>query len=70
MTNPPDIESTDFTEFYGTPEQRIDNAEGFWQSAGENQHNLPQNYYVDMRKFYANDPEWVDRYIEGKPGVS
>lgn len=68
-TNPPDIESPDYTEFYGSAEQRLEDAEGFWQKAGENQHNLDQNYYTDMRRLYANDPEWIDRYIEGKPGV-
>lgn len=69
-TNPPDIESPDYTEFYGASDQRLEDAEGFWQKAGENQHNLDPNYYTDMRRLYANDPEWIDRYIEGKPGVS
>ena len=68
-TNPPDIESTDFTEFYGAPETRLPDGEGFWQKPGENQDNLDPNYYTDMRRLYANDPEWVQRYIEGKPGV-
>lgn len=68
-TNPPDIESADYTEFYGAPEQRLPDGEGFWQEPGENQQNLDPNYYSDMRRLYANDPEWVDRYIDGKPGV-
>ncbi len=68
-TNPPDIESTDYTEFYGSPDQRLEDGEGFWQKPGENQENLDPNYYADMRRLYANDPEWIERYIEGKPGV-
>lgn len=68
-TNPPDIESPDYTEFYGAKDQRIVDGEGFWQSPGENQQNLDPNYYSDMRRLYANDPEWIERYIDGKPGV-
>ena len=68
-TNPPDIESPDFTEFYGPQDMRLPDGEGFWQKPGENQENLDPNYYADMRRLYANDPEWVSRYIEGKPGV-
>ena len=68
-TNPPDIESPDFTEFYGTEAQKLADGEGFWQIPGENQQNLDPNYYSDMRRLYANDQEWIDRYIEGKPGV-
>lgn len=69
VTNPPDIESPDYYEFYGPDDKRLEIGEGFWQKPGENAENLDPNYYEDLKKLYANDPEWVERYIEGKPGA-
>lgn len=66
-TNPPDIESRDYQDYH-SPERLADHM-GFWQRPGENIENLREGYYDDLRKDFANDEEWIERYIEGKPGV-
>ena len=66
-SNPPDIESRDYEIFFGS--KKLENHEGFWQKPGENLKNLRENYYEDLRRDYADDPDWIERYIEGKPGV-
>jgi hypothetical protein len=50
----------------GTP---LKNHAGFWQPPYENIHNLRHNYYEDLRNDYQDSPDWIDIYIEGKPGV-
>jgi hypothetical protein len=67
-TNPPDIESRDYIDFYGP--DPLENHVGFWQKPGENSDHLRVGYYDDLRKDMAHDPEWIERYIEGKPGVT
>jgi len=75
-TNPPDIEHSTYTEFAwispppgpipsGKP---LKNHVGFWQPPYENIENLRVGYYDDMRNDYADNPDWIDMYIEGKPG--
>jgi hypothetical protein len=67
-TNPMDIDSKDYQNFFGAT--KLENHKGFWQTPGENLIHLRPGYYDDLRKDYANDPDWVERYIEGKPGVT
>lgn len=45
--------------------------EGFmvWQpSAPENVKNLPEDYYVNLRKLLGQNPSLVDRFVEGRYG--
>ncbi len=75
-TNPPDVEHTTYSQFHwispppgpipsGTP---LDNHRGFWQPPYENEKNLGKNYYEDLKRDYAEDLDWLQMYIEGKPG--
>lgn len=34
----------------------------------ENEHNLPADYYANLRKFWMHRPDLIDRFIEGKYG--
>lgn len=76
-TNPPDVEHTTYSEFNwqspppgpipkGAPKV---NHVGFWQPPRENEPNLRPNYYEDLLNDYADNPDWGDMYVEGKPGV-
>lgn len=76
-TNPPDVEHTTYSEFKwqipppgplpkGQPKP---NHEGFWQPPYENEINLRPNYYADLRNDYQDTPDWIEMYIEGKPGM-
>jgi hypothetical protein len=76
-TNPPDVENPTYSEFKwntlppgpmpsGNPKE---NHVGFWQPPGENDANLRPGYYDDLRKDYIDSPDWVDTYIDGKPGI-
>jgi len=47
----------------------LENHDGFWQPPGENEENLRPGYYDEMRQMYRDYPDWVEMYIEGKPGV-
>lgn len=76
-TNPPDIEHTMYSQFKWdspppgpVPEagKVLDNHVGFWQPPYENVANLRPGYYDDLRKDYADNPDWAEMYIEGKPG--
>lgn len=42
---------------------------GFWQPPRENEINLRPGYYAALAEAYAYAKDWVDRYIEGEPGV-
>lgn len=76
-SNPPDIEHPTYSNFAWDvpppgpiPEgQPLEKHEGFWQPPYENEVNLRPGYYDDLRRDYANNPDWVDMYIEGKPGI-
>lgn len=76
-TNPPDVEHPMYSEFKwvepppgpipaGEP---LKNHVGFWQKPGENELNLRPDFYRDLRNDYANYPEWIATYIDGKPGI-
>ncbi len=76
-TNPPDVEHEMYSEFHWdnpppgpVPEgQPKENHVGFWQPPGENSVNLTPGYYSDLRHAYRDNPDWVEIYIEGKPGI-
>ena len=77
-TNPPDVEDPTYSMFaWDTPPpgpvptgKPLENHVGFWQPPGENETNLRPGYYVDLKTDYADNQDWVERYIEGKPGVT
>ncbi len=76
-TNPPDVEHPTYSQFaWDTPPpgpiphgKPLANHAGFWQPPGENNRNLRPGYYDDLRSDYAGDPEWIEMYIDGKPGM-
>lgn len=76
-TNPPDVEMPMYHQFkWNVPPPGpkpngdcLENHEGFWQPPYENAINLRPGYYEDLRNDYADDPEWIDMYILGKPGI-
>lgn len=76
-TNPPDIEEETYWIFkWDSPppgplpdKDPLKEHTGFWQPPGENAHNLPRDYYNDLREFYRATPDWIDMYIDGKPGL-
>lgn len=76
-TNPPDIEHPLFSNYkwivpppdFMPQRPPLEDYEGFWQPPYENVANLPPGYYEDLRKEYRDSQEWIDMYIEGKPGA-
>ncbi|MCU0521332.1 MAG: phage terminase large subunit [Anaerolineae bacterium] len=76
-TNPPDVEHPTYSQFkWNQPppgplssREPLEGHAGFWQPAGENNRNLPAGYYEELRKAYRDNPDWIDMYIDGKPGV-
>lgn len=76
-TNPPDVEHPTYSTFaWDTPPPGpvpegvpLDNHEGFWQPPRENDANLRPGYYDELRIDYSHNPDWVDTYIDGKPGI-
>lgn len=76
-TNPPEVEHPLYSQFkWDTPPpgpmptgKPLENHAGFWQPPRENNENLRAGYYDDLRRDYAGDPDWIDMYIEGKPGI-
>lgn len=76
-TNPPDVTHPTYKDFkwHSPPPGPVPEGPplkghaGFWQPARENEPNLPRNYYANLRNDYANNPDWIDMYIDGKPGV-
>lgn len=76
-TNPPDVTHPTYSNFSWdtNPPGPIPEGEplkkhvGFWQPPKENEVNLRKGYYDDLRADYADHPDWVDMYIDGKPGV-
>ena len=76
-TNPPDVEHETYSEFKWqndvpgpVPEKApLKNHYGFWQPARENEANLRAGYYDDLIADYADHPDWLEMYVEGKPGV-
>ena len=76
-TNPPDVEHPIYSQFkWDSPppgpiseKKPLENHVGFWQPPRENEANLRLGYYDDLRLDYADNPDWVDTYIDGKPGI-
>jgi hypothetical protein len=82
-TNPPDVEHPTYYHYDWQskcpgpiPERKnkdqniLQGHIGFWQPPGENDQNLPKDYYLDLIQAYAGNPDWIDRYIKGKPGIT
>lgn len=81
-TNPPDVEHPTYWQFkWHTPppgpkpefppgvKGPLEKHEGFWQPPFENAKNLRRRYYEDLKTDYADNPDWVDMYVLGKPGI-
>lgn len=65
-TNNPDETHWTYRKFAGSDKQ-----DGFqlWQpSVPENMHNLPANYYEEMRKTLQHRPDLIRRFIDGEFG--
>ena len=75
-TNPPDVEHPTYSQFkWDTPPpgpapsgKPLEKHVGFWQPPYENIANLPINYYEDLKTDYADNLDWLEMYVEGKPG--
>ena len=76
-SNPPDVEHPTYSQFKWNipppgpiPESKpLENHDGFWQPPYENVKNLRPGYYDDLRNDYKDNPDWIEIYIEGKPGI-
>jgi hypothetical protein len=76
-TNPPDIEMPTYYNFAWQNEvpgpipegEPLANHEGFWQPPRENEKYLRPGYYNDLMLDYKDTPDWIEMYIDGKPGV-
>ena len=76
-TNPPDVEHETYHEFKWLtdvpgpmPEtEPLKNHFGFWQPPRENEANLRAGYYDDLINDYKDHQDWLEMYVEGKPGV-
>lgn len=76
-TNPPSTESSTYYSFHWATDvpgpvaekPPLPNHIGFWQPPYENVENLRPGYYDRMREMYGHARDWVERYIEGKPGI-
>lgn len=76
-TNPPDVEHPTYYQFkwHSPPPGPMPTKEplakhyGFWQPPEENNDNLRPGYYDDLRNDYRDNPDWIEMYIEGKPGI-
>jgi len=77
-TNPPDVEDVTYHQFKWVTEvpgpvseqKPLENHFGFWQPPAENALNLRPNYYEDLVKDYAGNPDWISRYVRGEPGIT
>jgi hypothetical protein len=76
-TNPPDVEHDTYHQFKwltdvpGPMAEKppLKNHFGFWQPPRENERNLRKGYYDDLIADYADSPDWLEMYVEGKPGI-
>jgi hypothetical protein len=76
-TNPPDVEHETYSQFKWLTDvpgpmaekQPLKNHYGFWQPPRENERNLRRGYYDDLIADYADSPDWLEMYVEGKPGI-
>jgi hypothetical protein len=76
-TNPPDVEHPTYSQFVWDPlppgpvptTAPLEDHEGFWQPPYENVMNLTPGYYEDLKNDYRDNPDWIQTYIESKPGL-
>lgn len=76
-TNPPDVEHPTYYQFkWAVPppgplptKKPLPKHYGFWQPPEENNDHLRPGYYEDLRNDYRDNPDWIEMYIDGKPGV-
>lgn len=76
-TNPPDVDHPLYGKYaWASPPpgpipsgKPLEKHIGFWQKPGENSQNLASDYYKDLRERYRDYPDWVDMYVDGKPGI-
>jgi len=76
-TNPPDVEHPTYYQFAWiepppgpvSSKEPLEGHIGFWQPPYENAPNLREGYYDDLRKDYRDNPDWIEMYVEGKPGM-
>lgn len=76
-TNPPDVEMPTYHQFAWQTEvpgpvpeiEPLANHEGFWQPPRENEKYLRPGYYNDLMMDYRETPDWIEMYVDGKPGV-
>jgi len=69
MTSPPGIAGPITPDGPIPDKQPLQGYEGFWQPPYENEKNLRRSYYKDLAVDYAANPDWLDMYIKGKPGI-
>jgi hypothetical protein len=76
-SNPPEIDDPTYSNFAWhkpppgplPPREPLFGHRGFWQPPGENAKNLPPDYYEQLRKVYHDNRDWIDVYLDGKPGI-
>lgn len=76
-TNPPDVEHDTYHQFHwltdvpGPMAEKapLKNHYGFWQPPRENERNLRKGYYDDLIADYQDSPDWLEMYVQGKPGI-
>ena len=76
-TNPPDVEMPTYYQFnWQTPvpgpipeQEPLADHHGFWQPPRENEKYLRPGYYNDLMLDYKDTPDWIEMYVDGKPGV-
>ena len=76
-SNPPEIDDPTYSDFAWhkpppgplPPRPPLPGHCGYWQPPGENTKNLPPDYYAQLRLVYRDNPDWIEMYIDGKPGV-
>uniref|UniRef100_A0A6M3JR76 Putative terminase n=1 Tax=viral metagenome TaxID=1070528 RepID=A0A6M3JR76_9ZZZZ len=76
-TNPPDVTHPLYYQYkWLTPvpgpvpeKPPLDNHHGYWQPPRENEANLDPGYYDDLTNAYRDNIDWLEMYVEGKPGI-
>ena len=67
-TNPPNERHWIYNDYFHQ-EKKLKGHAGYKQKPGENAANLRPGYYDRLREKYANNPDWINRYINGDWGV-
>ena len=67
-TNPPNERHWIYYDYFH-PEKKLEGHAGYKQKPGENAENLRPGYYDRLRQKYANNPDWISRYINGEWGI-